>query len=52
MNFIYLIIFERELNMFNWCRDLCRPKKDKERKKLDKKDKHGQGDKGGKDDPV
>lgn len=35
--------------MFNWCRDLCRPKKDKDRKKLDKKDKHGSGEKGGKD---
>lgn len=31
--------------MFGWCRDLCKPKKDK--KKLDKKDKHGgSGDKG------
>jgi hypothetical protein len=37
--------------MFSWCRDLCRPKKDKDRLKKDKKDgKHGgSGDKSGKE---
>ena len=35
--------------MFSWCKDLCRSKKDKERKKNEKKDKHGSGDKSGKD---
>jgi hypothetical protein len=27
--------------MFDWCTELCRSKKDKEKAKKDKKDKHG-----------
>lgn len=35
--------------MFSFCQDLCRSKKDKDRAKKDKKDKHGR-EAGGKDD--